>query len=430
VIVDTDMSSDDIMALCYLLERPDISVRAITVVGTGVAHGPAGARNVLRLLHALGIRRTIPVGYGQPNPSGGTQSFPSAWRNTADRMYHLNLPAWPGPRPAESAVRLLTDTITGSARPVKLITLGPFTDIAQALQADPGIAGKISMIYAMAGAVRVRGNEPTHANAEWNVYVDASAARRVLRSGIPMTLIPLDASGNVPITTFFQQAAQARPRTTALRIIGTMLRDPYYTRTPVYFWDPLAAVAATDQQAVQLQTVRLVIGTEPGADLGSTRISPAGSPVRLATSARGSVFERVFLATLNGGQPVPIPAVPASRRLAVSYDGHGYVYRGPHAAAAGQMQIRLANRSAAPFDGFSLVIGKLAAGRTLSDVQAVIRAGTATSVPSWFQVTAILPAAPGADPAWGAVLTPGRYALVCVLERSSALYALTELTTG
>ena len=91
------------------------------------------------------------------------------------------------------------------------------------------------------------------------------------------------------------------------------------------------------------------------------------------------------------------------------------------------MELQLANRSAAPFDGFSLIIGKLAAGRTLADVQAVIRAGTATSVPPWFQVTAILPAAPGADPAWGVALIPGRYALVCVLDRSSALHALTEI---
>lgn len=94
------------------------------------------------------------------------------------------------------------------------------------------------------------------------------------------------------------------------------------------------------------------------------------------------------------------------------------------------MEIRLANRSAAPFDGFSLIIGKLAGGRTLSDVQAVIRADAAPSAPPWFQVTAILPAASGANPAWGVALTPGRYALVCELDRSSALYALTELTIG
>jgi len=158
--------------------------------------------------------------------------------------------------------------------------------------------------------------------------------------------------------------------------------------------------------------------------------SPAGSPVRLARSADQSAFERQFLATLNGGQPVPIPAVPASRQLAVSYDGHGYAYRSPRTAGPGPVQIRLANTSATPFDGFTLLIGKLAAGRTLSDVQAVIRVGTVLNAPPWFQATAILPAASGANPAWGLTLTPGRYALVCMRDRSSALYALTELTVG
>jgi len=61
-----------------------------------------------------------------------------------------------------------------------------------------------------------------------------------------MTFVPLDASDNVPITPFFRNAAQAHPRTRALRLVATMLRDPYYTQAPVYFWDPLAAVAATD----------------------------------------------------------------------------------------------------------------------------------------------------------------------------------------
>ena len=126
VIVDTDMASDDIMALCYLLEQPGSSVQAITVEGTGEAHGPAGARNALRLIKALGIQRRIPVAYGPPDPLSGFISFPVSWRATADGMYGLNLPAWRGPQPSESAVRLLTDTISrspaagrgGHARPV------------------------------------------------------------------------------------------------------------------------------------------------------------------------------------------------------------------------------------------------------------------------------------------------------------------------
>jgi Inosine-uridine preferring nucleoside hydrolase len=208
--------------------------------------------------------------------------------------------------------------------------------------------------------MRVAGNEPAYSRAEWNVYVDAAAASRVLRSGIPTTFVPLDASNNVPVTTFFKETVQAHPRTPALRIIGTMLRDPYITQIPGYFWDPLTAVAAAaaaGQQVVQLRAARLVIGTVPGPDLGITRINPSGTPVRLAMSASAPAFERQFLATLNGGQPVPVAAVPASQRLAVGYDGHTYGYLGPHTAAAGQVEIRLANRSPVPLDGFHLVIG-------------------------------------------------------------------------
>jgi len=69
VIVDTDMSSDDIMALAYLLKQPGISVRAVTVEGTGVAHGLAGARNVLRLIGARACR---------PGPGGSRPGRRSA----------------------------------------------------------------------------------------------------------------------------------------------------------------------------------------------------------------------------------------------------------------------------------------------------------------------------------------------------------------
>jgi inosine-uridine nucleoside N-ribohydrolase len=434
VIVDTDMASDDIMALAYLLDDPAVSVRAITVEGTGVAHGLPGARNALRLIRALRIRQPIPVGYGPPSPLAGSRSFPLAWRAGADAMYGLGLamdglglPAWRGPQPAESAVRLLVRTITRSPRPVRLITLGPLTDVALALRADPGIADKIAGIYAMAGAVRVPGNEPVHGLAEWNVYIDPTAAARVLRSGIPMTFIPLDASDNVPITPFFRNVVQAHPRTRALRLVANMLRDPYYSQAPVYFWDPLAAVTATDQRAVRLQPERLVIGTAEGPGRGVTRVSPSGTTARVAVWASAPAFQRQFLTVLNGGRPLPVPTVPAARRLAVSFDGSSYRYHGPRGAPAGPLQVRLADRSPVALDSFGLVIGKLLHGRTLADVQAVIRRGTATRVPAWFKVAATIPAAPYAQPAWGVTLGPGRYALVCQRVRDGAWYALTTV---
>jgi hypothetical protein len=295
------------------------------------------------------------------------------------------------------------------------------------LRAEPGIARNIAGIYAMAGAVRVPGNEPSHHFAEWNVYIDAAAAAAVLRSKVPVTFVPLDASDNVPITPFFRDAVQSHRGTAALRLVATLLRDPYYTQAPVYFWDPLAAVAATGRRVVRLQAERLVIGTAAGPGMGVTRVSPAGTPARVAVTASAPAFQRQILAVLNGGRPLPVPAVPASRRLAVSFDGAAYRYTGPGSAPAGPLEVRLADRSPVAFDGFLLVIAKLLHGRTIADVRAVIRGGTATRVPAWFQVAASFPAAPSAQPAWGVSLRPGRYALVCQRTRDGALHALTTM---
>jgi pyrimidine-specific ribonucleoside hydrolase len=230
VIIDADMGSDDIMALTYLLERPDVSVRAITVEGTGVADGLPGAANARRLLLALGIHRRVPIAYGPSQPLTGTAAFPRSWRTAADHMYGLKIASSPGPVPTETAVDLLARALRRSSRPATLITLGPLTNVALALHAHPRIARKIGRIYAMAGAIHVPGNEPTHRRAEWNVYVDPRAAGIVIRSGIPVTVVPLDASNNVPITTFFASTVQAHRTTAAMRLLSELLNDPFYTQ--------------------------------------------------------------------------------------------------------------------------------------------------------------------------------------------------------
>ena len=109
----------------------------------------------------------------------------------------------------------------------------------------------------------------------------------------------------------------------------------------------------------------------------------------------------------------------------MSFDGSNCRYHGPRSAPAGPFEVRLADRSPVALDSFWLVIGKLLHGRTVADVQAVIRRGTATRVPAWFKVAASTQAAPNAQPAWGITLGPGRYALVCQRTRDGAWYALT-----
>jgi purine nucleosidase len=68
-----------------------------------------------------------------------------------------------------------------------MVTLGPLTNIASALQRNPGIAEKVGRCVIMGGAPCCEGNVTPA--AEYNIWCDPEAARIVLRSGLPVELV-------------------------------------------------------------------------------------------------------------------------------------------------------------------------------------------------------------------------------------------------
>jgi len=69
-----------------------------------------------------------------------------------------------------------------------LITLGPLTNVAEALRVDPGLADRVPEMISMAGAIDVGGNTPAGV-AEYNVWVDPVAARELIER-MNVTLAP------------------------------------------------------------------------------------------------------------------------------------------------------------------------------------------------------------------------------------------------
>ena len=86
-----------------------------------------------------------------------------------------------------SLIKLIEKVLTDATSPVTIVTLGPLTNLPEAFAGNPEIRSKVKMIYVMGGALRVKGNVivPTftdhlkNKDAEWNLYVDPLAARRV-----------------------------------------------------------------------------------------------------------------------------------------------------------------------------------------------------------------------------------------------------------
>jgi purine nucleosidase len=93
---------------------------------------------------------------------------------------------------------------------VTLCPIGPLTNIAAALRRAPGIAERLARIVLMGGAYFEVGNITPA--AEFNIYVDPEAAEIVFKSGVPLTVMPLDVT---------HKALTTRPRVDAFRALGT-----------------------------------------------------------------------------------------------------------------------------------------------------------------------------------------------------------------
>ena len=205
---------------------------------------------------------------------------------------------------AQDAVALFTSAIQDSPEPVTVLALGPLTNVGAALAATPALVENIAMIYVMGGAVDVDGSFVSEENtvAEWNIYCDPHAARLVFESGAPITLVPLDATNDVPVTPEFVAQLDAAKSTPAAEFVAALLANnaESIASGSYYFWDPLAAVVMSDPSLVTLTPRDVTVIDVPGApDDGRTKPVANGSEILVATAPDGDALAASLIAAWN-----------------------------------------------------------------------------------------------------------------------------------
>ncbi len=208
IIIDTDPGQDDAVAILLALGSPELDVLALTCVAGNVPLDMV-TRNA-RMICELAGRPDIPTYAGCDTPMMRPLS-------TAERIHGkngLDGPTLPEPQMALAeghAVDFIIDTLRREPMgTVTLCPIGPLTNIATALTRAPDITERIEEIVLMGGAYFQVGNvTPT---AEFNIYTDPHAADIVFRSGVPITVMPLDMTYKALVTP---------ARNTAFREIGT-----------------------------------------------------------------------------------------------------------------------------------------------------------------------------------------------------------------
>ncbi len=284
LIFDDDGSPDGMLALLYFLGNPLFEVKAVTI-SAGEAHPEIFAPHVLRLLAGLG-RAEIPVGAGRETPLEGNNAFPASWRDASDNFWGLDYPQAPVSLEPLTAAQLIVDTVRNSPRPVTIFVSGTHTNLAEALRLDAGISGNIREVVVMGGAIDVPGNiksawpEIDNTVAEWNIWVDPLAAQEVFTSGLPIYLIPLDATDKV-LWTEADAQTWAASRLPEGVLAGKLLQWRLNSQRGqgVLIWDLVTAVAATDAALCPPVPLKLDVLVAPGPDQGRIVRREAGAGI-------------------------------------------------------------------------------------------------------------------------------------------------------
>jgi len=230
------------------------------------------------------------------------------------------------PRPQtdfpEEAATLLTRAIDESPSAPTIVALGPWTNLEDIVDADPAIGDRIATVHAMGGAVDVPGNVilgdvTAEDGLEWNLAADPSAVSAVFATSTPISLVPLDATNDVPVPPdLAERLAEDHTAAGADLVYELLQRVPTrLTGDGQQLWDELAALVVSTPDLVTWEDATLLAD-----NAGRLTRHEAGRPVRIATEADPAAVEAALLEALRVGPARATPFVLAGE-IAVHWDG-------------------------------------------------------------------------------------------------------------
>lgn len=208
VLIDCDPGIDDLLALYYAFAHPKVQVKGIVASGGNTSTEQVG-RNVRGILE-LTDRTEIPWALGAEYPlAQQLETTPETHGEYGVGFATLPQYTVPTKKPHGEGAQLWADTVNAHPGEIIGIVLGPTTNLALALEADPGLVEKLRALYIMGGAINHRGN--TMPTTEWNVHSDPEALHSVLnaysRDGLSHypVLCPLDCTESIVMTPQYRQ---------------------------------------------------------------------------------------------------------------------------------------------------------------------------------------------------------------------------------
>lgn len=265
IIIDTDPGVDDALALMLAFSSPELVVEAVTTV-TGNVSQEKAHRNALKMLEFLGVSDT-PVARGAAKP---------LLREALDaEEIHgetgLGEAVLPEPelrsdeRPAVELIAEKTEELDGG---LTLVAIGPLTNIASAVIAEPWIVDKVAGLIIMGGAFHATpyGHGNVTPVAEFNIWHDPEAAKIVLDSGLSVKAVGLDVTTNPDNRLSKGHIDEMeRLRTRRAQLAADLCRGLVQRFSSLSLHDPMAIAATLDPNLAE--TERFAVDVETVGDL-------------------------------------------------------------------------------------------------------------------------------------------------------------------
>lgn len=195
VWIDTDTGVDDAFALVSAFRLPNIEVVGVSACAGNVELEKTfkNARNVL----ALCGKEDVKVYKGSEKPLV-VELHTAKHVHGEDGLGGIVIPDSNAPIENESAYDALYKKAKELNGELTICAVGPLTNIAITLFKYPDLVKYVKELVIMGGSIAVGGN--TTITSEFNIYVDPHAAQTIFKSGMKITLFPLDVTMKTVLT--------------------------------------------------------------------------------------------------------------------------------------------------------------------------------------------------------------------------------------
>jgi len=283
IIIDTDIGDDvdDAFAVVLALRSPEMQILGISTV---FGDTQIRARLLDRLLGEAG-RQDIPVVAGSPTDAKTSLSQrPYAEGGHFARATHAE------------AVPFILDQIKRYPGQVTLVCIGPLVNVGALIDKDSATVRKLRRVVLMGGSIE-RGygdlgySKPHGPDAEWNIKNDPRSAQKLLDSGVPVFIMPLD-STQLKLDEYKRAVlfTAGTPLTDAL----TLLYHQWGQETPTLY-DPMTIAFLADPQLCPVKPMRIRVDNQ-----GFTRPEQGAANAQVCLNSDSEAFFRFYIPRVTG----------------------------------------------------------------------------------------------------------------------------------